>query len=60
MEIGVKNRLPGVEYHHIFMMDVISQDILGSGIIERALEYIEQAVNDRANILVHWYDNNRV
>jgi protein-tyrosine phosphatase len=45
-----------VEYFHIFMMDVLSQDILGSGILHEALLYIEQAVRDKANVLVHWYN----
>ena len=54
MQIREQDRVENVEYKFIFMMDMVSQDILGNGLLEEALEYIESAVSDGANILVHW------
>jgi protein-tyrosine phosphatase len=53
MEIRETDRIPGIEYKFIFAMDTATQDILGNNILEGAIEYIERAVKDGANVLVH-------
>lgn len=35
-------------------MDMLDQDILGDDLLEDAIAYIEKAVSDGVNILVHW------
>jgi protein-tyrosine phosphatase len=54
LPINESNKLPGIDYKFIFMMDLRGQDILGDNLLEEAIAYIEQAVSDGANIVVHW------
>jgi protein-tyrosine phosphatase len=53
LPINEANRLPGIQYKFVFMMDMTNQDILGDNLLEDAIAYIEQAVHDNVNILVH-------
>lgn len=43
-----------IHYKFLFMMDTENQDILGDNLLEEAVGYIEKAVEDGANIVVHW------
>lgn len=54
LPINEADKLPGIQYHFVFMMDMPTQDILGDNLLEDAIAYIEQAVSDRVNIVVHW------
>lgn len=54
MPIEIADQISYVDYKFIFMMDLFSQDILGNGILEDALNYIEKAVQEGVNVLVHW------
>ncbi|CAD5229564.1 unnamed protein product [Bursaphelenchus okinawaensis] len=53
MTIDELKKVPGVHYKFLFMMDLSSQDILGDNLLEEAIQYIEKAVKDGVNILVH-------
>lgn len=54
MPINENVRLPNVEYNFLFMMDCLNQDFLGNGILKKAINYIEESINNNQNILVHW------
>lgn len=54
MPIETSDRIANIDYKFIFIMDLFSQDILGNGILDDALTYIEKAVQNEVNILVHW------
>lgn len=54
MPIEASDKIPDVDYKFIYMMDLFSQDILGNGILEDALNYIKKAVQDEVKVLVHW------
>lgn len=47
-------REPSIDYRFIFMLDDQSQDILENGLLEKALEIIEDATSNGINIVVHW------
>jgi len=53
MPVNEIDKLPNVQYKFIFMMDMASQDILGDNLLEDAIAYIERAVKDGVNIVVH-------
>lgn len=53
MPINENVRLPNVEYNFLFMMDCLNQDFLGNGILKKAINYIEESINNNQNILVH-------
>lgn len=55
MPIKESAQLPNVEYKFLFMMDVVSQDILGNGLLQEAIHYIDESVKEGVNILIHWY-----
>lgn len=46
--------MPDVDYRVISLLDMSDQDLLGSGLLKEALEYIEDAVEKKEPILVHW------
>lgn len=54
MPINQSDQVPEIEYKFVFMMDTLTQDILGENLLEDAVAYIEKAVRDGANIVVHW------
>uniref|UniRef100_A0A914HES0 sulfite oxidase n=1 Tax=Globodera rostochiensis TaxID=31243 RepID=A0A914HES0_GLORO len=51
--IGQRRRLPGVEYRHIRMSDIETEELLASQKLLWALTYIEDSVNNGINIVVH-------
>ncbi|CAD5234241.1 unnamed protein product [Bursaphelenchus xylophilus] len=53
MSIDDSKKINGIHYKFIFMMDMPTQDILGDNVLEEAVAYIENAVKDGVNILVH-------
>lgn len=54
MPIREEDRLPDVEYKFIFMMDIVSQDIISNGLLREAIKYIDDSVRHGLNIIVHW------
>jgi hypothetical protein len=54
MPINPADQIPEVEYKFVFMMDTLTQDILGENLLEDAIDYIQKAVADGSNIVVHW------
>lgn len=53
MPIPESSRLSNVHYKFIFMMDMLSQDLLGNNILEDAITYIEKVRKSGGRILVH-------
>jgi dual specificity phosphatase 12 len=53
MPINSTDQVPEIEYKFVFMMDTLTQDILGDNLLENAIDYIEKAVADGVNIVVH-------
>lgn len=54
MAIPETARLPNIHYKFVFMMDMLSQDILGNNVLEDALKHIDKVLKAGASILVHW------
>lgn len=52
--IPMDKRLPNIEYHFLFAMDLPNQDLLGTGLLAQGLAFITNAVQSGGNILVHW------
>uniref|UniRef100_A0A915DV93 protein-tyrosine-phosphatase n=1 Tax=Ditylenchus dipsaci TaxID=166011 RepID=A0A915DV93_9BILA len=53
MPIRKNDQLSAVDYKFVFMMDMVSQDILGNGLLEECLRYIASSVREGNNVLVH-------
>ncbi|KAI1723668.1 dual specificity phosphatase, catalytic domain-containing protein [Ditylenchus destructor] len=53
MPIKETDRLPGIDYKFVFMMDMTTQDILGNGLLEECLRFINTSLRDGNNVLVH-------
>ncbi|EYB98809.1 hypothetical protein Y032_0128g1454 [Ancylostoma ceylanicum] len=51
--IPMDKRLPNIEYHFLFAMDLPNQDLLGTGLLAQGLAFITNAVQSGGNILVH-------
>ncbi|VDL74874.1 unnamed protein product [Nippostrongylus brasiliensis] len=51
--VPVEKRLPDIDYHFIFAMDLPNQDLLGGGQIAEGIAYITRAVQSGGNVLVH-------
>lgn len=54
MSINEPDQARGLLYKFLFMMDMPNQDLLGDSLLEEALAFVEKAVKDKANIIVHW------
>lgn len=54
MPIPEAARIPNIRYKFIFMMDMLSQDLLGNNILEEAMAYIDKVLSSGGSILVHW------
>jgi len=52
--INSMKRANGVQYLHIPTTDVPEEDLLGSGRLQQAMEFLEKAVDKRLPVLVHW------
>ncbi|VDM85139.1 unnamed protein product [Strongylus vulgaris] len=46
-------RLPNIEYHFLFAMDLPNQDLLGTGLLAQGLAVISNAIQSGGNVLVH-------
>uniref|UniRef100_A0A914PSF3 protein-tyrosine-phosphatase n=1 Tax=Panagrolaimus davidi TaxID=227884 RepID=A0A914PSF3_9BILA len=53
MAIPEWQRIPNIHYKFIFMMDMLSQDLLGNNLLDDALKYIDKVLNSGGSILVH-------
>ncbi|KAK6025950.1 hypothetical protein OSTOST_08134 [Ostertagia ostertagi] len=51
--IPVERRLPNIDYHFLFAMDLSNQDLLGGGQIAEGIAYITRAVQSGGDVLVH-------
>ncbi|KAK5986846.1 Dual specificity protein phosphatase 12 [Trichostrongylus colubriformis] len=51
--VPMEQRLPKIDYHFLFAMDMPSQDLLGGGQIAEGIAYITRAVQSGGNVLVH-------
>ncbi|XGW27312.1 hypothetical protein V3C99_007708 [Haemonchus contortus] len=51
--VPVDRRLPKIDYHFIFAMDLSNQDLLGGGQMAEGIAYITKAVQSGGNVLVH-------
>ena len=54
LPIGEADRIDGIDYNFVFMMDTQQQDILGDNFLTRAIILIEAAIRDRVRMVVHW------
>lgn len=52
--VPLERRLPNIDYHFIFAMDLPNQDLLGGGQLLEGIGYITRAVQSGGNVLVHW------
>lgn len=51
--VPLERRLPNIDYHFIFAMDLPNQDLLGGGQLLEGIGYITRAVQSGGNVLVH-------
>lgn len=45
----------GAEYNFIYMLDMENQNIFDDSLLEKALNIIEESLQNGSTILVHWY-----
>uniref|UniRef100_F1L2R9 protein-tyrosine-phosphatase n=1 Tax=Ascaris suum TaxID=6253 RepID=F1L2R9_ASCSU len=53
MGVPERAQIAGVEYKFLFVMDSITQNILANNLLNDGLKFIEDAINDGGNVLVH-------
>uniref|UniRef100_A0A914PD53 Protein-tyrosine-phosphatase n=1 Tax=Panagrolaimus davidi TaxID=227884 RepID=A0A914PD53_9BILA len=53
MAIPESAKIPNIHYKFIFMMDMLSQDLLGNNLLDDALKYIDKVLSSGGSILVH-------
>ncbi|VDD85307.1 unnamed protein product, partial [Enterobius vermicularis] len=53
MCIPEKSQIPNVEYKFLFALDMATQDMFANNLLTEALSFIETALNDDGNVLVH-------
>ncbi|KAE9551964.1 hypothetical protein FO519_004816 [Halicephalobus sp. NKZ332] len=53
MPIPKPSKMSNVQYKFVFMMDTVSQDILGANLLEIAIGFIDNAIKSGGRIIVH-------
>lgn len=54
MSIPEHKKLKDIKYKFVFVIDMITQDILAKNLLENAILFIEDAVGTGGRVLVHW------
>lgn len=52
-QISEKNKLKGIDYKFIHLLDMPNEPILSNGLLEESIKYIDEGVENEENVVVH-------
>ena len=54
MSIPEHKKLKNIKYKFVFIIDMVTQDILAKNLLEDSIRFVEEAIANGGNVLVHW------